>query len=505
LSKAVLATSLSVDTAAALRKHGSATLDEHYGRSCQPIAVAVVVAVAVAALLLAADAHAAGASSRAACAPRPADRGVPSQAADALSVSLAATHPIALANWDADRWQRHRVWITLDAANRGDAAAEVLPQMVVDARPDGSAALALFGLPMAVAPHSHATQRLSVYVPDDARTLGVRTLLAAPAQPVVVSFALECSDARFDLGEFAPAVAPLLDEAEKTWFNGFVDPLPDPRAALTAVRLLESGAQDGADVAWVLRGLMQSVGDDHGFVAGPGEAPPARRPVSTQGPELALRPDGTAVLRLHALAAGAGGAAPAWANGLHDGVAEIATHHPRAWVVDLRDADGDDPWPALAALSTLLDGPLVGAFVSRQDRREWIVDRGVARFAGGPAIVDLQAPPEPGFRGPVAVLIGPGTRNAGEDVAVAFHGRAHTRFFGAATAGFPNSGVVVHKLSDGTLLGVLQTRDVDRAGVVQRLPLAPDAVLPAASAAAPLPAEVGDWLDAERAGSGVDR
>ena len=28
---------LSVDTSAALREHGSATLDEHYGRSCQPI------------------------------------------------------------------------------------------------------------------------------------------------------------------------------------------------------------------------------------------------------------------------------------------------------------------------------------------------------------------------------------------------------------------------------------------------------------------------------------
>ena len=38
--QAVLAISLSVDTAAALGEHGSVTLDEHYGRSCQPIAVA---------------------------------------------------------------------------------------------------------------------------------------------------------------------------------------------------------------------------------------------------------------------------------------------------------------------------------------------------------------------------------------------------------------------------------------------------------------------------------
>jgi hypothetical protein len=38
--KAVLATSLSVDTATALREHGPVTLDEHYSLSCQPIAVA---------------------------------------------------------------------------------------------------------------------------------------------------------------------------------------------------------------------------------------------------------------------------------------------------------------------------------------------------------------------------------------------------------------------------------------------------------------------------------
>ena len=459
-------------------------------------------AAAAATLLLVSAAHAAGTSTRAACTPRPADGGVPSQAADALSVSLSAAHPLGVANWDAGRWQRHRVWITLDADNRGDDAARVLPQMVIDARADGGAAVALFGLPLAVAPHAHATQRLAVYVPDDARTLGVRTLVAAPMQPVVVSFALECSDARFDLGEFAPAAAPLLDEAVKTWFNGFVDPLSDPRAALGAVRLLASGAQDGSDVAWAMRGLMQSVGDNHGFVVGPGETAPVRRPLVARAPEFELRPDATAVLRLHAVDTGADVAVLAWANALHDGIATLASHHPRAWVVDLRDLDGDSPWPTLAALSTLLDGPLVGAFVSRQDKREWIVDRGVARFAGGPAIVDLQAPPEPGFRGPVAVLIGPNTRNAGEDVTVAFHGRAHTRFFGAATAGFPNSGVVVHKLADGTMLGVLETRDADRAGVVQRLPLEPDTVLPAAALLAPMPAEVVDWIDTERARAG---
>ena len=441
----------------------------------------------------------AGAATRAACTPHPADGAVASQSADALSVSLDAAHPIAIANWDVRWWQRRRVWITLDAANPGDAAAHVLPQMVVDAQANGSAAMALFGLPMAVAPHAHATQRLAIYVPDAAKTLGVRTLVAAPMHPVAITFALECSDARFDLGQFAPAVAPLLDEAMKTYFNGFVDPLSDARGAFESMRLLSTGAQDGSDVAWALRGLMQAVHDNHGFVAGPGEAPPARRVLVTRAPEYELRPDATAIVRLHPLDTSADAPALAWANALHDGIAELASHHPRAWVVDLRDFDGDSPWPAFAALSTLLDGPAVGAFVSRQGEQAWIVERGSARVAGGPALVDLQAPPEPSFRGPVAVLIGPNTRDAGEDVTVALRGRAHTRIFGTPTAGFPNLGVVVHKLSDGTTLGVLETRAADRKGVVQRLAVDPDELLTADVSLAALPRPVVDWFDAERA------
>ena len=455
--------------------------------------------VAAATLLLAAAASQAAAASRAACTPRPAGGDVVSQAADALSTSLDATHAIAIANWDVRWWQRHRVWITLDADNRGDAEAHVLPQMVVDARADGGAGLAQFGVPLTVPPHAHAAQRLAIYVSDDAKTLGVRTLVAAPVQPVLVSFTLECSDSRFDVGQFAPAVAPLLDEAVKTYFNGFVDPLGDPHGAFETVRLLASGAQDGLDVAWAMRGLMQAVRDDHGFVVGPGEAPPARRALVTRAPEFELRPDATAVVRLHALDATSDAVALAWANMLHDGIADLASHHPRAWVVDLRDYDGDSPWPAFAALWTLFDGPAVGAFASRQGKQEWIVDRGSARIAGGPALVDLQSPPEPSFRGPVAVLIGPNTRNAGEDVTVAFRGRARTRFFGAPTAGFPILGVVVHTLSDGTRLGVLESRDEDRTGVVHRLGIEPDTILTADLSLAAMPYQVVEWIDEERA------
>jgi carboxyl-terminal processing protease len=461
-------------------------------------------AAALAILWLACGTPAVLAAGRAACTPRPAAGDVASQSADALSLGLDAAHPAALANWDAGRWQRHRVWITLQASNQGDAPAFVLPQMVVDAHADGSAASVLAGVALSIAPHERAAQRLAIYVPDDARTLGVRALLAAPAQPVAVTFALECSDARFDLGEFAPSVAAALDEAVKTWFNNFADPLSDPSAALATVRQLASGAQDAGDVVWTLRGLMQTVGDDHGFIVGPGEPVPERRTLPTRAPEFEMRADGIAVVRLHAIDTRAAAASLAWAAALHEGIAGLAARRPRAWVVDLRDHDAPGPWPSFAGLSALLDGPAVGAYVSRHERQDWIVDRGAARIAGTAALVDLQSPPEPGIRAPVAVLIGPNTRDGGEDVTVAFRGRPHTRFFGAPTAGFPFSGVRVHRLADGTTLGVLETRDADRTGQVQRLPIEPEAPMPTGAAPDMAVERALDWLAGEVAAASAN-
>jgi hypothetical protein len=440
---------------------------------------------------------------RAACALHAASDDVPSQVADALSATLDAAHPTALANWDVRWWQRHRVWIALEAVNRGDASVHVLPQMLVDARADGGATSVMVGPPITLAPHARAGDRLSIYVPDDARTLGVRMLGAGLADSVAVSFSTECSDTRFDVGVMAPAVGPLFEEEMRVYFNGFVDPLTDPRASLEEVRKLASGAQDSADVAWALRGLMQSVHDVHGYIVGPGEAPPARRAIVTRAPECVLRQDGTAVVRLHPVDTDAEAGALAWATTLHDGVAALAARHPRAWIVDLRDHDADTPWAAFAGLSSLLGGPAVGSYVSRHEAQDWIADRGVARIAGGPARVDVQAVPEPPFRGPVAVLIGPNTRNAGEDLVVAFRGRTSTRFFGSATAGFPFSGVREHRLSDGSVLGVLETRAADRTGVVHRQPIEPDSALAPDAAVEALPQEAVDWVLDERGRSGA--
>ena len=304
-------------------------------------------------------------------------------------------------------------------------------------------------------------------------------------------------DARFDAGELSPAVASQLDEAVKTWFNGFVDPLSDLPGALRDVRVLASGAQDADDIAWTMRGLMQTVHDDHGFVVAPGEPAPAPRALVTRAPELELRSDGIAVVRLHALDTHAQAAALAWAGALHDGVAALAARHPRGWVVDLRDHDGESPWPSLAGAVVAARWPGGRRYVSR---RLAGLDRRARRcaLAGGPALVDLQSPPEPDFRGPVAVLLGAGTRNAGEDVAVALRGRAHTRIFGATTAGFPELGVQVHRLADGTRLGVLEARAADRTGVVHRAADRARHRLKDGALRDGMPSEAVDWVLDER-------
>jgi carboxyl-terminal processing protease len=154
-------------------------------------------------------------------------------------------------------------------------------------------------------------------------------------------------------------------------------------------------------------------------------------------------------------------------------------------------------WAALAGLGTLLQGPVVGAFVGHETHEEWIVDRGAARTAGGKAIVDLQLPPEPPFGGPVAVLVGPHTAGAGEAVAVAFEGRPRTRFFGAPTQGRDDAAIVAHTLSDGTVLGVVGARNADRNGVVYRGPIEPDKVLAPDDGQA-LPHEALEWVQEQR-------
>ena len=455
-------------------------------------------ALAAAVSLLAAPSPAAAQDkSRSACTLHAASGDVPSDRADGLSAEVTGAKPVGLANWDVRWWQRHRLWITIAATNRGDGATSVLPEVVVDLHRDGSLARSLVGDPLVLGPHAAATTHMALYVPDDARTVGVRLhapAATAAATDVGAALSVECSASRFDIGEMAKPAATLLDEALTLYITDVAEPLPDARKAFDDERQLASGAQDASDIAWAMRGLMGANGDDVSTMR-PAGAPPA--PAETQGtqpPQVDVRGDGTAVLRLLATRFQSDAQRLAWAQDLRDRIAAAARTRPRAWIVDLREHAGDDMWPSLAGLSQLLEGPVVGAFVTRAGKQEWVVERGAARVAGGPAMVDLQLPPEPAFAGPVAVLLGAHTTNVGEAVAVAFEGRPHTRFFGAPTRGQPALTGHARILSDGSVLTLLDTRFADRNGLVYRGPIEPDETIDASVHTGALPQQAVDWV-----------
>ena len=441
----------------------------------------------------AAVAHA-GSDVRSPCSLSPASDELVSDAADGRTLALAAHKPHALANWSVRWHQRERLWITLAETNRGDAPATIQAAFATDLQPDGASTSGLAAPPRTLAAHASVTERLSLYVPDDATTVAVQLHALSPGATVAATLAVECSDRRFDPGEMTRPAAALLDEALKLYSAGAADPIPNARQAIETVRVQASGAQDASDIAWAMRYLMISLHDFHSEIRPAGEPEAAAPAVAPVRPATVEMHDGIATLRLSTVGVTTEAELLDYAARLHEMFATTtAARRPLGWIVDLRGYGGGDMWAALAGLGPLLQGPAVGAFVVHDGRQEWIVERGAVRVAGGKAILDLQLPPEPPFRGPVAVLIGPSTAGAGEAVAIAFEGRPKTRFFGASTQGRDDSALVAHKLSDGTLLNLLGSRNADRNGVVYRGPIEPDKASPADDDSAPA-REAAAWL-----------
>jgi carboxyl-terminal processing protease len=132
------------------------------------------------------------------------------------------------------------------------------------------------------------------------------------------------------------------------------------------------------------------------------------------------------------------------------------------WIIDLRGHSGGNMWPGVLGLSPLLGAGPLGAFVKDGRPTPWPVDPRPGQTVGRPDA-------------PIAVLIGPRTASAGEDIAVAFAGRPNTRFFGQPTAGFTSINTSV-LLSDNAVLAVTTGYVADRAGRTYQGPIRPDAV-----------------------------
>jgi C-terminal processing protease CtpA/Prc len=180
------------------------------------------------------------------------------------------------------------------------------------------------------------------------------------------------------------------------------------------------------------------------------------------------------------------GTSVSWQDQAQRLVAEMDRTSTCGWIVDLRRNPGGNMWPMIAAIGPLLGEGDIGSFVTPDSTRTaWFYsaagEAGLVNSGQRVILSTVSVPHELQHQAPpVAVLIGPNTASAGEAVAVAFHGRPLTRFFGESTAGVPTANSLM-PLSDGAAMNLTVGADVDRNGVTfWPVPLPPDAPASAA-------------------------
>lgn len=399
-------------------------------------------------------------------APAPCTSGVP------MYWDAPGTTGFVSAEVDATALQRRRIWVDVTARNSTDVALHTSLLLTFDADSDGSMG---FGQSDDVFVPAHSTRHLvlTAWVREQVKRVGVRVLAGDSPSPPDMALELRCSPSTHVSGEVGPLHS-LLDEGLALYAAHALQVPTDMGRLRRVAYRLATGASGHDDIVWALRATLSVANDRHSYLVPPGDLASFKASLAPTAPVFELRPDGVAVIAVSQAMFGTQSARVAYARTLHAGVARLASSHPTGWIVDLRRFGGGDLWSTLAGLSALLDGPLVGQFVSREGRETWLVGPGRAGTISAREMVSLGIDVDPPVTGPMAVLIGRGTGSSGEAAAIAFEQRRDTRFFGQPTIGIYNSGVVPYALSDGTLFGIAQTLSADRSGHVYQGSIAPD-------------------------------
>lgn len=177
------------------------------------------------------------------------------------------------------------------------------------------------------------------------------------------------------------------------------------------------------------------------------------------------------------------------ARALRDSIQAQADRARCGWIVDLRHNTGGNMWPMLAGLAPVLrtssaDEEVLGMFTRAEGRDRWVL-KPDSLWAGERRIpVTVAKWGDARVTGlPVAVLVGHETASSGEAVALAFRGRARSRSFGGATAGFSTANQLT-QLVDGTALLLTGALMADRKGVGDGHPITPDVDVHGGDAAA---------------------
>jgi C-terminal processing protease CtpA/Prc len=136
----------------------------------------------------------------------------------------------------------------------------------------------------------------------------------------------------------------------------------------------------------------------------------------------------------------------------------------------------------LTGIGPILGDGAVGSFVAAGGNVTWFYkdgETGTRNPAGLETVsLTLQEGPVMSPSAPVAVLVDGSTASSAEAIAIAFHGRPTTRFFGTKTAG-KSTAVQPFKLDDGAELYLTTAIDADRTGKAFPDGFTPDEVFPA--------------------------
>ncbi|HMO94364.1 MAG TPA: S41 family peptidase [Pirellulaceae bacterium] len=147
-------------------------------------------------------------------------------------------------------------------------------------------------------------------------------------------------------------------------------------------------------------------------------------------------------------------------------VANAKAKHIVGWIIDLRDNTGGDMWPMLVGVGPINSNGIQGFFNYGNLSVPWYYEHGEAGVitkSNGKHVNFKVSDNVPDFGDslPLAVLINGRTASSGEAIAISFHGRPHTRFFGKHTAGLSTSNETI-KLSDGAVLYLTTSVEADR-------------------------------------------
>jgi C-terminal processing protease CtpA/Prc len=174
---------------------------------------------------------------------------------------------------------------------------------------------------------------------------------------------------------------------------------------------------------------------------------------------------------------GSGTGATAYANTLHSRIrAEDTADDVVGWIVDLRGNTGGNMWPMIAGIGPILGEGTVGWFINPDQVETRWEYRGGLSIVAGTTVTAVTSPYTLRNVDPkVAVLTDGRVASSGEAVAIAFRGRADTRFFGTPTCGLSTANATFE--IDGAQLSLTVASLADRNKTTYGDSLPPDELI----------------------------